>query len=97
MHVLKKGQDKDRKAPVDASKVKEENLKAADEKCYKKISLRSLKITGLFIHLRLEETNKTAKSIVSQSEPSYRDLDLAYHRSYCHGGLRKPRYCLLQQ
>ena len=67
-HVFKKDQDKDRKATVDARKEKKENLGAAGEKCYKKISLRSLEITGLLIHLPLKEANEAARlSFVSQN------------------------------
>ena len=67
-HVFKKDQDKDRKATVDARKEKKENLGAGGEKCYKKISLRSLEITGLLIHLPLKEANEAARlSFVSQN------------------------------
>ena len=44
--VLKKAEDKENTATIDASKVKEENLEVAGRKCWKGFWLNVLCVTG---------------------------------------------------
>ena len=46
---MRKAEDKEKAATVEADKVKEESLAVAEGRCWKKVSLRALQNTGELI------------------------------------------------
>ena len=97
---MHKAEGKEGIATVDASKKKEENFEVAGGKCWRGKWLSVLNVTGgifncspmvvVFIIIKAENFCSEAKKFI-------RNLDLAFCRPYCFGGLCSHRRCLLQQ
>ena len=100
---MEKAKDNEGIATVDASKAKEQNLEVAGGKCWRGFWLSALNVTGeifnqfqmniIFVAMKLK-LRITSKANI---EIYLRDLDLAFCRPFCYGGLLSPRHCLLQQ
>ena len=91
---MKKTEDKESRATVDENKVKEK-VKAAVTKCWKGFWLSLLKATGEIsneAHIFNCQGFSEAKITIF-----LRDLDPAFCRPFCYGGLRNPRNYVLQQ
>ena len=92
--VLKKADDKESTPSVEGSKVKEEKLEVARGKCWRGFWLSALCVTG-------EISNRFPMKImsvtVSCSKIFLRELDFAFRRPFCYGGLRSRRLCPLHQ
>ena len=82
--------DKESTATVEASKVKEEKLEVAGGRCWRGFWQSLLCITG-------EIFKSFATARCSKLEIFLRELDLAFRRPFCYGGLRSRRRCPLQQ
>ena len=95
---MEKAEDKEGIATVDASKVKEENLKVAGGKCWRGFWLSALKVTGeIFNHSPMKVVIVTIKAENMLKEIFLRELDLALRRTSYYCVLCTPRHCLLQQ
>ena len=97
---MEKGEDKERKAAVDASKVKEEKLEVAGGKCWKQKWLKVLCFAGEICSMQVIQLSKPrnlqSNMLKAKIEIFPRDLDPAFGRPFCYGGLRSRGHCLLQ-
>ena len=88
---MKKAEDKESTPSVKGSKVKEENVEVAGEKCWRGKWQSVLKFTG-------EIFNRFPMKVIFATVNIFlRDMDPAFHRPVCYGGLHSLRHCLLQQ
>ena len=99
---MKTTEDKESTASVEGSKVKEENVEVAGEKCWKGKWLSVLKLTGeIFNCFPMKVILKLSRTVnmlfQSKMEIFLRDLDPPFHRPVCYGGLHSLRHCILQQ
>ena len=90
---------KDKERIVEVSKVNEENLGLAGGKCWRRKCQSALCFTGEISNRFPRKVMFATIQVVSWGisiEIYLRELDLAFRRAFCYGGLRSPRHCLLQ-